>query len=527
MRGRGILVAGVLGTAVVSGGWLIGRGLHDDAPDYSGARLFDAVAAYVRNSYVEEMPDSLLYERAMIGMLRELGDPYTLYLPPNRLRRLTERTTGNYQGIGAQIQRRDEWPMIIDPFPGSPAERAGLRTGDRVVQIDSISTRNRTVEETVGDLRGEPGTTVRLVIERPGVPGRMTFRITRGGIHRRAVTRSMVLANGVGYVDVNIFNDSTALELVHAIDSLASAGVRSLIVDLRGNPGGVLSQGVGVADLFLNRGQAIVRMRGKAPDANREVVDSLPQRWGSVPLVVLVDGGSASASEIVAGALQDHDRALILGRTTFGKGSAQGVFGTASGGAVKITTARWYTPLGRSIDRPRRAAEDADGPDSLERAPVYRTASGRAVRGGGGIVPDLAIGDTALPPAESALEMALGNRANEFRDAMVDVAIRLMERGAIRSRDFAVTSAMRDELWQRMRARGFDFPRSVFDDAAPLVESLLGREIARYVFGAQAEAERAIRDDQVVQAAARLLAGTTTQAELFERASRERQTATR
>lgn len=518
MKGRGVLLATVLGTAAVSGGWLIGKGLQDDTPDYSGARLFDTVASYVRNSYVEAIPDSLIFEHAMRGMLRELRDPYTLYLSPERLRRLTERTTGNYQGIGAQIQRRDEWPMIIAPFPGSPAERAGLRTGDRVVRVDGDSTYGWTVEETVRALRGEPGTEVKLIIERPGVTGRLSLSLTRGGVHRRAVTRPMLLGDGVGYVDVNIFNDSTALELVQAIDSLVGAGLRSLIVDLRGNPGGVLAQGVGVADLFLDRGQSIVRMRGRAPDANREVVDSSAQRWGSVPMVVLVDGGSASASEIVAGALQDHDRAVVLGRRTFGKGSAQGVFGTSSGGAVKITTARWYTPSGRSIDRPRRTDDAATGADTMP-TPVFRSDGGRLVPGGGGIVPDVAAGDTALSPAEQALEIALGNRAFEFRDAMAAVAVRLMERGEVRSREFVVTPAMTEDLWRTMRARGLAVPRKVFDDASPLVESLLGREIARYVFGAQEEAIRAIRDDRVVQAAVRLMSGVRSQRELLERAA--------
>ena len=519
MNSRTLTVAAALGTALVGGGWIIGRGLNVRETDFTNARLFDTVLGHVRQFFVDSISDSTLYEHAMVGMLRELDDPYTLYLPPNRLRRLTERTTGNYIGIGAQIQRRDEYPMIIAPFPGSPAERAGLRTGDRVVEIDSMKTRGWTTDEVTRALRGPPESDVTVVIERPGHPTRLTFTLKRGGVHRRAVGRTALLASGVGYVDVNIFNDSTAMELGKAVDSLQSVGMRSLVMDLRGNPGGVLAQGVGVADMFLDSAQLIVSMRGRSPGANERVLDKAAQSWPKLPLVVLVDGGSASASEIVAGALQDHDRALIMGRTTFGKGSAQGIFATSSGGGVRITTARWFTPSGRSIDRPQtNPGVEADAP-----VDTFRTQNGRRVVGGGGIEPDIAVGDTALAPGEQLLEDALGNRVIGFRDAMRDVAIALQSRGAVRSRDFVVSPQMLDELWRAMQRRDFRFSRSTFDGASSLVSSLLAREIARFVFGPEAEAERAIADDRVIQEAVRLAAGASSPADLLTRADPTKQ----
>jgi carboxyl-terminal processing protease len=514
MNARSIAVATALGTSLVGGGWVIGRGLNVRESAFTSARLFDTVLGHVRQFYVDSIADSTLFEHATIGMLRELSDPYTLYLPPNRLRRLTERTTGTYIGIGAQIQRRDEYPMIIAPFPGSPAERAGLKTGDRVIEIDSMRTRGWTTDEVLRALRGPPESNVTGVIERPGDPTRLTFTLKRSGVHRRAVSRTALLGDGVGYVDVNIFNDSTAIELRKAVDSLVSVGMRSLVMDLRGNPGGVLDQGVGVADMFLDSAQVIVSMRGRGEGATEREIDRVPQVWPRLPLVVLVDAGSASASEIVAGALQDHDRAVVMGRTTFGKGSAQSIFATSSGGGVRITTARWFTPAGRSIDRPNRTAAR---PGEEQPVDTFRTRRGRPVAGGGGIVPDIAAGDTGLAPGDQALEDALGNRVIQFRDAMVDVAIGLRSRGVVRSRDFVVTPAMLDELWRAMRVRGLRFNRETLDGAAPLVSSLLGREIARFVFGPDAEAERAIANDPVIQAAVRLVRGVSSPDDLLSR----------
>jgi carboxyl-terminal processing protease len=509
MNARGIAAGVALSLSVIGGGWVLARGLNARTADDAGATLFDVVLSHVRHYYVDSIPDSVLFEHAMVGMLRELDDPYTLYLPPARLSRMEEQTSGNYVGIGAQIQRRDRYPMIIAPFPGSPSERAGLRTGDRVVGIDSVSTRGWTVEETTRALRGPRGSTVRITIERPGHAEPLVVPVTRDGVHRRAVARSGLLANSVGYVDVNVFNDSTAGELRAAIDSLRGVGMRSLIMDLRGNPGGVLAQGVSVADMFLDPSQRIVSLRGRG--RSQEVVDSAPQLWPDLPLVVLVDGASASASEIVAGALQDHDRALIMGRRTFGKGSAQGVFRVAVGG-VKVTTDRWFTPAGRSIDQVR----NEDG-ESERQAPRYRTDAGREVLGGGGIVPDTAIGDTALTPAEQALEQALGSRVLRFREAMVDVAMAVRSRGEVTQIDFPVTDAMIEELWLAMQRRRLRFDRGIYADAQPLVSRLLAREIARYVFGPQGVAERSIRDDRVIQAAVRLVGTARSPADLLGR----------
>jgi carboxyl-terminal processing protease len=513
-RSRLLLASAVLTTAFVSGGSLLSRGMRggETAP-VRRERLFDQVLDHVSRHFVDSLSGEEVFDKALIGMLEELGDPHTVYLGPDRLKRLAESTTGIYTGLGVRVDSRDGWPTVIAPLPGSPSERAGLLAGDRIVEIDGRGTRGFTDDETRNALRGGTGTRVVLTVERPRSTRRREISVTRGEIHRTAVRRVALLNNSVGYVDVKAFSDSTEVEVARAVDSLSRAGMTSLVLDLRGNPGGLLTQGVAVSDLFLDPGKVIVAMRGRTPETTRTYRDSLSQRWPSLPLAVLVDEGSASASEIVAGALQDHDRAVVLGRSTFGKGSAQAVFQTPAGGGLKLTTARWYTPLGRSIERVNVAQGDEDEAEGQR----FKTAAGRLVLGGGGIAPDLAVGDTGLTAEELALQMALGDRVPDFRDALTAYAISMKGTGRFPNPLAPITPAMLDEAWALLRSRGFTFSRSVYDGARPLVSRVLGRELARYVFDADAEARRAIRDDEVIQRAAQLVAGAGSPDAVFDR----------
>ncbi|MGQ0646040.1 MAG: S41 family peptidase [Gemmatimonadaceae bacterium] len=518
-RSRATVALGILSVTLLSGGWLLGRGFTGRAADMQRERLFDNVVSHIQQHYVDSIPTSALFEKALKGMLEELGDPHTAYLPPDRLRRLTESTTGLYTGLGVRVDSRDGVPTVIAPIPGGPAERAGLLSGDRIVEIDGRSTKDWTDEELRGALRGTAGTTVKLTVDRPGQAQALTVVVTRGEVHRHAVRRTALLPGAVGYVDLKIFNDSTERELSRAIDSLSRAGMRSLVLDVRGNPGGLLTQGVRVADLFLEPGQTIVRMKGRTAETTRTYSDSFPQRWAQLPLVLLVDEGSASAAEIVAGALQDHDRALLVGRTTYGKGSAQAVFQTTVGGGLRLTTARWYSPSGRSIDRGIGAAADDRNTDADEER--FRTDAGRTVFGGGGIVPDVVAGDTALTPNELALQHALGERVTDFRDALTAYAVSLRGTGRVTSPAFQVTPAMLDAAWSILRSRDFSFDRGIFDRASGLVSKLLAREIVRLEFGVVAEARRVIDEDEVIQRAVSLVAGVKRPQDLIASASIE------
>ena len=527
MRSRAIVVVAALAAALISGGWLLQRGSQAEGVETQQARLFDEVFRHVSKYYVDTVIPHDLYQKAVEGMLEQLDDPHSAYLSEDRLRRLTENTTGRYAGLGIQIEPRDEWIVIVSPLPGTPAERAGIQTGDRIVEIDGVSTHRWTSEEALGALRGEPGSEVSILVDRPGMEARIPFTITRREIHVSSVRRVSMLSDGVGFVDFDVFSEATADEVAAAVDSLQRSGMRALILDMRDNPGGLLDEGVGVSDLFLDRGQKIVGMRGRTRDANRDFIDRAPQRWPELPMVVLIDSGSASASEIVAGALQDHDRAVLIGTTTFGKGSAQSLFQMPSGGALKLTTALWYTPVGRSINRPISSDTSAQGADadSAQRKQSYQTDGGRTVYGGGGITPDLIIGRAAPTEAQLALERGLGRQIPEFLDALVSYSLDLRGSRAVSSPAFEVTDAMLDELWRRMQQRGIRMDRMTYDDAAEFVRRRLGVEIARYVFGADAEFLRVAQTDAAIQAALDLARGARTQQELFDRAGQRRERA--
>ena len=520
-RTRTIIVVGTLLGSLVTGAWLLQRGARTGTfTTFEGAQLFESVFRRVQNDFVDTVSDSALYHKSVDGMLYELRDPYSTFLPPDRFARLNETTSGNYAGLGLEVDLRDGWLIVVAPVPGGPAERAGLQPGDRIIEIAGKQTKGWTNEEASKLLRGKPGTFVTLKLERPGIPAPIELRVQRTTIHQSAVRRASMLSDGVGYIDLKAFSDSTAKELNGAITGLLARGMKTLVLDMRTNPGGLLTQGVRVSDLFLNPGQKIVSMRGRVPNANREYADTAQQRWPQLPLLVLVDGRSASAAEIVAGALQDHDRAVIIGTPTYGKGSAQSVISFGAEGGLKITTARWFTPVGRSITRRLPSDDESDDPLPAPRE-KFRTDGGRTVYGGGGITPDVIAGDSTPPVAEGIFTRALGANAGRFRDAVTDYALFLKGTRGVTSPDFVVTPAMREEVWNRMKMRGIDIPRGVYDDAEPLVSRVIGFDIARYLFGSDAEFRRRASVDKPLLKALDLAHGAKSERDLLRKATAE------
>ena len=518
MKQRWGVIVLVAAISFVTGGWLVQRGVTTDGNVYQNARLFDDVLRHINAYYVDSIGESELYQHAVEGLLDELNDPYSILLEGENFRRLTETTTGNYGGLGIQIDVRDGWITVVAPLPDTPAERAGIESGDQIVEVDGESTEGWSSDEAVNTLRGENGSSVSITIRRAGVATPLTFAITRAVIHFRSVPPGTLLGDGIGYIALNSVSEASAPELTTEIESMRERGMRSLILDLRRNPGGLLDQGVAVSDVFLDNDLEVVSTRGRARGSTRRFASTHDQQWPEMPIVVLVDRWSASAAEIIAGALQDHDRAVILGEPTFGKGLVQTLYRLGSSSALKLTTARWYTPSGRTIQRDRNAQATDEGhaeadpasaePDST--VPAYHTTSGREVRGGGGIIPDIEVATDTLSTAEQDFITTLGEDVPRYRDAITSYALEIKNDGSVTDSDFVVTRGMRNTLYQKLDERGGSVSEAEFNAAGDLIDDQLGYEIARYVFGRDVEFQRRNADDSQIQAAFELLAQART-----------------
>ncbi len=535
MRQRWGLIVLVAVISFLSGGWLLQRGVSANPSNvYQQARLFDDVLAHVHNYYVDSVGETDLYQKATTGMLGELKDPYSVLLTGDDYKALTEQTSGNYAGLGIQIDVRDGWITVVAPLPDTPAERAGVQTGDQIIEVDGQSTEGWKNDRAVKALRGEPGSHIQLKIRRTGIAEPIKFDLNRATIHIRSVPPGTMFDNGVGYISLNPVSETSASELRDEITAMKSKGMKSMVLDLRINPGGLLDQGVKVAELFLDKGQEIVSTRGRARGSSKEFFDDVRQLWPDLPIVVLVNEGTASAAEIIAGALQDHDRAVVVGSPTFGKGLVQTLFPLGDGVALKLTTARWYTPSGRTIQRTAKNEEDqleqaqaaatdsgASGPNkansdsAIRQRPIFHTDAGRIVRGGGGIVPDLVVRPDTLSTPEREFAKALGAKTPVYRDVITTYALELRRTKGVSSEKFKVTPDMRQQVYQRLESKGVDVSPATFNGAGQLVDEQLSYEIARYVFGRPVEFRRRSLDDRQLQTALDLLRRAQTPKELM------------
>jgi len=416
-----VVVGGIFDSATAKS-----RNVSGNEPFYEWLSVFERVVQRVRFGYVEEINDSLLIRKAIDGALGVL-DPHTTFFDQRDYENLRLHTEGRYGGLGMLISIRNNVLTIMSPYEGTPAERAGLRSGDRILRIDGMTTRGMSSDRAASLMRGTPGTTVVLTIQREGQE-QNDVKITREIINIKSVPYAGLLNDSVGYIRLNSFSQTAATEVARNIDSLRALGMRSLIFDLRSNPGGLLNQAGEISELFLKRESLVVFTKGRAGVREQEFFTRRdPHVPLDKPLIILVNRGSASASEIVAGAVQDWDRGLVLGDTTFGKGSVQSVFPIDEIRHMKMTTAFYYTPSGRCINRPenskRNSDEDEDEYDNSSlneadkllddearataavaketadttEAEVFFTQNGRRVFGGGGIIPDTIVRVTPLP----------------------------------------------------------------------------------------------------------------------------------
>jgi carboxyl-terminal processing protease len=359
-------------------------------------RSFSDVYKVVQENYAEPVnPDKAIYNGAIPGMLRVL-DPHSNFFDPKSYAALREEQRGKYYGVGMQVGPRNNKVIVIAPFAGAPAYRAGIRPGDIIIAVDGKQTDNMSTSDVAELLKGPKGTSVKITVLREGTDKPLDFTVIRDEIPRYSVDVHFLIKPGIGYIHVSGFQETTEKEVRDALDEFGD--IHGLILDLRQNPGGLLSEGVGVADQFLKKGQVIVSHHGRA--SAEKVYKATHGNGGrDYPIVVLVNRGTASAAEIVAGAIQDHDRGLIAGETTFGKGLVQTVYPLSENTGLALTTAKYYTPSGRLIQRDYNGVSlydyyynDRDNADqTVANHEVKMTDSGRTVYGGGGITPDVKI----------------------------------------------------------------------------------------------------------------------------------------
>ena len=520
--------------ALASGGWLLQQSGGGQESPFFKQKLLEQVHRIVSERYVEDVEPGQLYQMAIEGMLRELGDPYSTFLDPEEVEQLELSTTGNYGGLGIRIDSQDGWITVVSVLPNTPAERKGLQTGDRIVQVEGESAEGWSTTEAVNTLRGERGSEVTVTVARVGADKPLRFTIERDEIHVEAVT-AFLLDDGVGYVKLDPFSRKAREELKSAIDGLRAEGARSLVLDLRGNPGGLLDEGVAVSDLFLPEGAEVVSTRSRVPSENETYTAPGDEVYPDVPVVVMVNRYSASASEIVAGALQDQDRALVVGTPTFGKGSVQSLFRLPAGNYLKLTTGRWYTPSGRTIQKPHdRETRIARQAVAMGGAPVpvgidtasretYQTRSGRTVYGGGGITPDLIVTPDTLDTREQLLRTTLAEQGAALSELAFRFSVQWAKDHPGLGRDFRVDQPLRDAFYgflQEHASAGVD--RELYGDSRQYVDWLLGQEIARAAFGEEARLKRSLDLDSQVREAVALLQRAGDPRELFALAADRR-----
>jgi carboxyl-terminal processing protease len=346
----------------------------------------------LNTNYVDGANPSELMKTGIDAMLDKL-DPYTVFIPESEIEDYRFMTTGEYGGIGSLIHKKGDYIYISEPYENSPAQKAGLKAGDKILKVNDKSASGKSVDDVSAILKGQPGTNFRLLIERDGEAKPLTFDIVREKISIEPVPYYGLLHDGIGYIKLNTFTQTASSDVKKAFLDLKSKNkINGLVLDLRDNGGGLLTEAVNIVNIFVKKGELVVSTKGKAKDKNHSYLTTMDPVDTDIPLVVLVNGSSASASEIVAGALQDLDRAVIVGQRTFGKGLVQNVFPLSYNTQVKITVAKYYIPSGRCIQEIDYAHKDQAGhpeniPDSLVSA--YKTMHGRTVYDGKGVLPDI------------------------------------------------------------------------------------------------------------------------------------------
>src|SRR6266404_3976047 len=503
-RGLVVVVAVLLVSAVLGG--IYGpnvRATTASADDYQTAvREFTRVLDVVQNNYADSVDvDKAVYQGAIPGMLRML-DPHSSFFDAKQFTLLREDQRGKYYGVGMIVAPRENHTVVMAPYVGAPAYNAGIRPGDVILKVDDKSTEGLSTSEVADMLKGPKGTVVKIVVSREGYPEQLTFTVTRDEIPRHSVDIAFLLKPGIGYIRLSGFNETTDREIAESLRQLNASSLDGLILDMRGNPGGLLNEAVAVGDMFLDKNQLIVSHHGRT-SPERRYTAIRGNQGVTVPLVILVNNNSASATEIVAGAVQDHDRGLVVGETTFGKGLVQTVTPLSENTGLALTTARYYTPSGRLIQRDYKSISlyeyhyERKVPEHPSE--VKLTDSGRQVTGGGGITPDINVPAPKLTKFEQTLL-----RADVFFPFEAGVGgftrYYLGTRPTI-TKNFEVDDSVMRDLRTYMSKHGVHYPEPEISENLEWIKRKIKQEVFLSSFGQQEGFKVQLEADPQVQKA--------------------------
>jgi carboxyl-terminal processing protease len=475
-------------------------------------KVFTAALSAVESVYVGEVQSDRLVYGAISGMLQTL-DPHSSFMDPKSYAQMRERQEGRYYGLGISIQVLGGDVTVVNVFEGSPAYQRGMRRGDVIAKIESDDTKGWTSDQAVGRLRGPRGTAVGIALRRAGYDKLIEIKVTRDEIHMPTVPAVFMLDGSTGYVRISDFGENTDQELGNALQGLTKRGMKRLVFDLRTNPGGALDQAIKVANRFLPRGDLIVSTKGRVQNSDQEYRATERSDYLRIPMVTMVNRSSASASEIVSGALQDHDRSLIVGETTFGKALVQSVYRVNQSAGAAITTARYITPSGRLIQRPwdgtfdeyltytlrEQDANKAHKPEDMK-----YTDGGRKVYSGGGIEPDRRFDG----PVQGFNPTKVG-RALYARNIFDSFAQRFSRKGDTRiaaapsarelSQDYAVSDAMLAEFKEHVKSTGLKIDEPLWQQDLAFIKAMVRFEIDSDLFGVAVASENLAKVDPQLQ----------------------------
>jgi len=483
---------------------------------YKKLKLFNEVLFKLQENYVDDIDIDVLIDAAIKGMLDET-DPHTTYFTPDEFERFNTDTKGEFGGLGISIDKKGEYITVVSPIEGTPAYNMGILSGDRIVRVDGENVIGISTDEVIKKMRGEKGTKVVIGIERPGVEEELKFEIIRDIIKIDSIPYAFKLDNGIGYIRIRQFNANTTKELREKLDMLEEDGIRGLLIDLRFNPGGLLREAVDTVNEFIGKDKKVVFTKGKTPQANLEYKTRYNRIRNGYPVIVLINEASASAAEIFSGSLQDWDKGLVVGKTSFGKGSVQRLFPLSDGNGLKVTTAKYYINSGRCIHKDLNdmilkgedvSNEEIENAEEEHFKDVHYTEKGRIVYGGGGINPDIEIDQKRL----SDFEMEL-RRNNSFFNFSIDYLLEEQDEIDV---NFTTNDDIIADFVEFIEQQDIEYEQADLDSSYNWISNEIRNNVVSRKFGTVEGYKIIIEEDTQLQEALSLFDKFSTLEEMFE-----------